>query len=90
MTVRVKPHTCLRCGKTMDAAHLATDVDGIVAPDEGAVSLCAYCGNTAFWTEDGWLREPTEAEWVSLWHDPGYMAAFDAVHLLIAHRKHTL
>lgn len=71
----LKPHACLSCGVVMDAATSLRSGAEIEKPTEGAVSLCPYCGATALFTAEGTLREPTEAEWIELYMDPGYRRA---------------
>lgn len=53
---------CRDCGETLDG-YSALDDDDSVSPDEGMVSLCAYCGCLSVFTGRGLeARPPTGAE----------------------------
>lgn len=54
--------TCAACGYRMDAA---SGIDGAVVPTDGAVSICARCGELACFEQTPFgmrLRPVTDAE----------------------------
>jgi DNA-directed RNA polymerase subunit RPC12/RpoP len=73
----MKPYDCLRCKRTSTArTHVNPDDD---RAKKGSVSICAYCGATAMFTEDGSLRELTPTEWIEILDEPAYRVAQLAV-----------
>lgn len=59
-TTRTPLTVCWHCDRPLDAA---TPIDaGDPVPDEGAVSLCLYCGAVGIFGDDMRLQPPTEAQ----------------------------
>lgn len=64
----VPPSPCPGCGKKLDYATgvgVAGD-SGPVTPEEGSVTICAYCNNYAVFDAQLHLREATEADLAKL------------------------
>lgn len=73
-------HECPFCGTRIDAA---TGLTGDKVPDEGAVSICAYCTGVSVFTGDGLAtRRPTREELVHIMADP---VVRDAIAVLSSH-----
>ena len=59
--------TCYVCGYEF---RMATPIPPAGAPREGSVSVCWGCGALGFFTDDGEVRPPTEAEAAQLARAP--------------------
>jgi len=69
---------CWHCDRALDAA---TSLDGAGEvgegnPEEGAVSLCMYCGAVAIFGEDQRLLRPTKEHLDALEDIPEFRSAF--------------
>jgi hypothetical protein len=59
MTEQLPITLCWHCDRALDAA---TDIEGALEPEEGAISLCMYCGAIATFGEDLRLIRPTKED----------------------------
>jgi hypothetical protein len=71
---KVKPHPCDGCGKVLDGA---TIVMAENSPKPGDLTVCAYCGLIACYTDDLQTRPATGADLLKL--DPGPRATLERI-----------
>jgi hypothetical protein len=62
--------TCPGCGKANDGYTGISHTELNMRPDEGSVSICAYCGTVSIFLADWSLRRPTGEELKDIMRDP--------------------
>jgi len=63
------PH-CPSCGKVNDGYTGISHTELNMKPDEGSLSICAYCGTISIFRADWSLRAPTKDELAEAMADP--------------------
>jgi DNA-directed RNA polymerase subunit RPC12/RpoP len=71
--------SCLNCGKEMDAASDSPLETEPRAPQEGDVSLCAYCSHVMVFTAARTVRSATQAEMDEITANPDTAKLFEAM-----------
>lgn len=58
-SIPIPKHACLGCGHVSD---MAFPINGPTSPQEGDVTVCAYCAEIMVFNHDGSVRKPAEED----------------------------